>query len=84
LPDAAFAGAALVVEFNAELTAVLGVAPLAGASFALAALADTAAALSAGLAGTFVAGLTAVFAGVADAGIFDLLGEADFIDSLTD
>jgi hypothetical protein len=57
---------------------------LAATSFALAALADTPAALSAGLAATFVTGLTAVFAGVADAGTFDLLGEADFIDSLTD
>jgi hypothetical protein len=80
LPDAAFAGAALVAEF----AAVLGVAPFAAASFVLAALADTPAALSAGLAATFVTGLAAVFAGVADAGTFDLLGEADFIDSLTD
>jgi hypothetical protein len=80
LPEAAFAGAALVAEF----VAVLGAAALAAASFVLAALSGTAAALSAGLAATFVAGLTAVFAGVADAGAFDLLGEADFIDSLTD
>jgi hypothetical protein len=84
LPDAAFAGAALVAELTAEFAAVLGVAPLAATSFALAALADTPAALSAGLAATFVTGLTAVFAGVADAGTCDLLGEADFIDSLTD
>jgi hypothetical protein len=82
LPDATFGTATLV-------GAVLAVTALAAPSFvegslALTALTGKADALSEAFVATFVAGFAAVFAGAAWVGTVDLLGEADFIDSLTD
>jgi hypothetical protein len=62
----------------------LAATPLGAESFAPAALAATAGALSDALETTFVAGFAAAFAGAAWVGTLDLLGEADFIESLTD